>query len=70
MSGINVTKVDDRIHDEALKVKARLARLRGIIHLGASLPASIEGNSSLLPEISRLSFESNTHNLVRLVLLL
>jgi hypothetical protein len=38
-------------------------------HLDASLPANSAGNSSLLPEISLLSSESSTHNLVRLVLL-
>ena len=54
---------------EALKVKARLARLHSLRHLDASLPASSASNSSLLPEISLLSFESNTHNLVPLVLL-
>jgi len=54
---------------EALKVKARLARLHSLKHLGASLPASSASNNSLLPEISLLSFESNTHNLVPLVLL-
>jgi hypothetical protein len=54
---------------EALKVKARLARLQSLRHLDASLPASSASNSSLLPEISLLSFESNTHNLVPLVLL-
>jgi len=37
--------------------------------LDASLPASSASNSSLLPEISLLSFESNTHNLVPLILL-
>jgi hypothetical protein len=54
---------------EALKVKARLARLQSLRHLDVSLPASSASNSSLLPEISLLSFESNTHNLVPLVLL-
>lgn len=54
---------------EALKVKARLARLHSLRHLDASLPASSASNNSLLPEISLLSFESNTHNLVPLVLL-
>jgi hypothetical protein len=54
---------------EAVKVKARLARLQSLRHLDASLPASSASNSSLLPEISLLSFESNTHNLVPLVLL-
>jgi hypothetical protein len=54
---------------EALTVKARLARLHSLKHLDASLPASSASNSSLLPEISLLSFESNTHNLVPLVLL-
>ena len=54
---------------EALTVKASLARLHSLRHLDASLPASSASNSSLLPEISLLSFESNTHNLVPLVLL-
>ena len=54
---------------ETLTVKARLPRLHSLKHLGASLPASSASNNSLLPEISLLYFESNTHNLVPLVLL-
>lgn len=54
---------------DALKVKARLAGLNSLRHLDASLPASSASNSSLLSERSLLSFESNTHNLVPLVLL-
>ena len=54
---------------DALKVKARLAGLHNVRHLDVSLPASSIDNSNLLSERFLLFFESNTHNLVSLVLL-
>jgi hypothetical protein len=49
---------------DALKVKARLAGLHSVRHLDVSLPASSIDNSNL-----STFFESKTHNLVPLVLL-
>lgn len=69
MSDVNVRMIYNVCDVEALKVKARLARLHSLRHLDASPPASSANNSSLLPEISMLSFESNTHNLVLLFFL-
>jgi hypothetical protein len=68
MSDDNVRMIIYNVRDvDALKAKARLARLNSLRHLDVFLPASSASNSSLLSEISLLSFESNTRNLVRLV---
>jgi hypothetical protein len=78
MSWSDITKIFVQLNETYIECveywdikdhNTRLAPLHSLRHLDASLPASSASNSSLLPEISLLCFESNTHNLALLALL-